>query len=310
MDFGWGSLANLGSDLIKRRHAWQFEKRAQDRNFRFQREMAQNTVQWRVADAKAAGVHPLFALGAQLPGGSFGGGASGPVSGSSSYFRNSTQGERDLQAAQLALLSKQGDLMDAQAQYYRSQAIRNGTQASNPQPDVAFGSGGIIEGQSVPYRSVGEPTVVQVMPGSEREIPGAYDLVKVQPSPQMSARQGAGYVAAGLPPGSKEYQITPNMNVLLPAANDLGEALEPLSESIGLAWAWYRINVNHYGREFTDLAFQEMGIPQEFLKAFRLWSREDVETEREAVRRRNWYERRQPGGSDAFKYWYSPSLSR
>lgn len=29
-----------------------------------QREMAQNSIQWRVADAKAAGVHPLYALGA------------------------------------------------------------------------------------------------------------------------------------------------------------------------------------------------------------------------------------------------------
>lgn len=32
-----------------------------------QREFAQNSLQWRVEDAKKAGVHPLFALGAQLP---------------------------------------------------------------------------------------------------------------------------------------------------------------------------------------------------------------------------------------------------
>lgn len=39
-------------------------------NFAFQREMAQHGVRWRVEDAKAAGIHPLFALGANLPAGS------------------------------------------------------------------------------------------------------------------------------------------------------------------------------------------------------------------------------------------------
>lgn len=36
-----------------------------DANVDYQREFAQNGVRWRVEDAKAAGVHPLFALGAQ-----------------------------------------------------------------------------------------------------------------------------------------------------------------------------------------------------------------------------------------------------
>lgn len=33
-----------------------------------QREFAQNSIQWRVADARAAGIHPLAALGAQVSG--------------------------------------------------------------------------------------------------------------------------------------------------------------------------------------------------------------------------------------------------
>lgn len=36
-------------------------------NAGFQREMAQNSLQWRVEDAKKAGIHPVAALGAQLP---------------------------------------------------------------------------------------------------------------------------------------------------------------------------------------------------------------------------------------------------
>lgn len=35
-----------------------------DRNINLQREFAQSGIQWKVADAEAAGIHPLFALGA------------------------------------------------------------------------------------------------------------------------------------------------------------------------------------------------------------------------------------------------------
>lgn len=38
---------------------------ANNNNIRAQREFAQNGIQWKVADAKAAGIHPLAALGAQ-----------------------------------------------------------------------------------------------------------------------------------------------------------------------------------------------------------------------------------------------------
>ena len=37
-------------------------------NYEHQKEFAQNGIRWRVADAQAAGLHPLAALGAQTPG--------------------------------------------------------------------------------------------------------------------------------------------------------------------------------------------------------------------------------------------------
>lgn len=40
-------------------------KSANESNQALQREFAQNGIRWKVADAKAAGVHPLYALGAQ-----------------------------------------------------------------------------------------------------------------------------------------------------------------------------------------------------------------------------------------------------
>lgn len=55
-----GAGANLLGGLFGQSSA---DKRAQE-NIALQREFAQNAIQWKVADAKAAGIHPLFALGA------------------------------------------------------------------------------------------------------------------------------------------------------------------------------------------------------------------------------------------------------
>lgn len=42
-----------------------FGKSQADKNIKLQREFAQNAIQWKVQDAEKAGVHPLYALGAQ-----------------------------------------------------------------------------------------------------------------------------------------------------------------------------------------------------------------------------------------------------
>lgn len=41
------------------------QKQAQDKNAQLQKQFAQSGIQWKVEDAKKAGVHPLYALGAQ-----------------------------------------------------------------------------------------------------------------------------------------------------------------------------------------------------------------------------------------------------
>lgn len=58
-----GSLA--GSWLSGRSN-----EKAADKNAAIQRELAQNGLSWRVADARKAGINPLAALGASLPAGS------------------------------------------------------------------------------------------------------------------------------------------------------------------------------------------------------------------------------------------------
>lgn len=51
------AAASIGSSLLGKSQA--------DKNAKLQKQFAQEGVQWKVADAKKAGIHPLYALGAQ-----------------------------------------------------------------------------------------------------------------------------------------------------------------------------------------------------------------------------------------------------
>lgn len=62
------ALGSLASGIFGRsaaRDAQETQSRMAQQNIDLQREFAQNGIQWRVADANKAGVHPLAALGAQ-----------------------------------------------------------------------------------------------------------------------------------------------------------------------------------------------------------------------------------------------------
>lgn len=62
MSFGdvFSGLSNIASSAL----TGLFQSRANKKNARLQRQFAQNSIQWRVADAERAGVHPIYALGA------------------------------------------------------------------------------------------------------------------------------------------------------------------------------------------------------------------------------------------------------
>lgn len=61
-----GTGVSAATSLIGGEQARRSASQAADSNAKMQREFAQHGVSWRVADAKAAGVHPLAALGANL----------------------------------------------------------------------------------------------------------------------------------------------------------------------------------------------------------------------------------------------------
>jgi len=58
-----GTVASIGGDLLNANA----QKQANEANIQQQRDFARHGIQWRVNDAKAAGIHPLYALGAQTP---------------------------------------------------------------------------------------------------------------------------------------------------------------------------------------------------------------------------------------------------
>lgn len=59
-----GNLISAGASLLGGILGNRERDQQQERNDRLQRDFAQQGIQWRVNDARAAGVHPLFALGA------------------------------------------------------------------------------------------------------------------------------------------------------------------------------------------------------------------------------------------------------
>lgn len=59
------SLISAGTSLLGGLFGRKSQEEANAKNLAAQREFAQSGVQWRVADAKKAGIHPLAALGAQ-----------------------------------------------------------------------------------------------------------------------------------------------------------------------------------------------------------------------------------------------------
>lgn len=60
------TAVNAGIGYYNAKKQRQLQERTNKENFDFQREFAQNGVQWRVDDAKKAGISPLYGLGASL----------------------------------------------------------------------------------------------------------------------------------------------------------------------------------------------------------------------------------------------------
>lgn len=249
-----------------------------ERNRSAQREAAQSSIQWRVADAQAAGVHPLFALGASPA--SF-----SPVhSGAPEAFARSGQSfgraisaamaedQKEVKEAQLEQVRAQTAKDLAQAQYYDSLSFRTLTEDQPARP--------LTLGMTVPsfLDNRGDiwtdtsPVGTSVRERAVKKGPGApTGDFTFEPRKITSASGGDPSVVAG-PPGAFWQPWTVGVQsgsmgtefgrsdydrhllIVLPTSGaNASEAIEAISEGGGrspVGAAIWAENVRRYGAEY------------------------------------------------------------
>lgn len=145
------SIPGIAANFIGAHQERQHEMGMANKNIDMQREFAQHGIRWKVEDAKRAGIHPLYALGAQsasfspVSQGSGGMGEAWARSGqelSRAMRATSTEAEREMQAIQLAALKTdlEGKQIDNQL---RLSQLHRMSQTGPPMP----GSQNFIGGQ-------------------------------------------------------------------------------------------------------------------------------------------------------------------
>lgn len=146
-----GDLLGLGGSLLGGKMSSDATSEANSLNYQMQKEFAQNGIRWKVEDAKAAGIHPLYALGAStnMPSPSYVGDTSMGSAVSSAgqdigraVSARLTATERN-QAKLDALTLERGELEN---QLLRSQ-IAKLNQPGNPPPMPTMGSTQSLPGQ-------------------------------------------------------------------------------------------------------------------------------------------------------------------
>lgn len=163
-----GDLISAGMSLFGGMKAQKSQEKMAEQNIQLQKDFAQQGVQWKVADAKAAGIHPLFALGANTH--SF-----APVSIGDSVSSSFANAGQDIgravnamadgttrvrgvaQAAQKLALEKAG----LENELLRSQIRRNNS-AGTPPPFPTPGTQWAIDGQT--------PTTVTTIPVKDKPL--------------------------------------------------------------------------------------------------------------------------------------------
>lgn len=224
-----GALIGGGAALIGGFLGNKQNKKIAREQMALQREFAQHGLSWRVEDAKAAGLHPLSALGAQLP-------AYSPVGFQDSIgpalseagqnvgravSAQMTSSQRQLQQLALAQAQKGLEETDARIALLRSEEFRNMQEANSAKTfPVADDWSVSTFGNQLPQSYVPE---VKDLSGMVN--PKAPDLIY----------HTAGDVStmAGETPLWRRFVVAPGVSLKLPGgvSGDAAEVLESLAES-------------------------------------------------------------------------------
>lgn len=256
---GLGALASnligplVGGDRAKSaaESSNKYNERMMREQMAAQKEFAQHGIRWKVEDAKAAGLHPLYALGSQPANYS-------PISVQDSVgpvmaetgqnigravTASMDSFQRQMNQLQLKLLQSNIDANDAQAVLARSQAFRTlqDDNASHPIDIQGPGAGVEDEQQTEGIHILGQHTN------------------KLAPSYIASERDDS--IGANVNPMWSRYNIAPGVEIVLPGGiqGDAAEALESLGESKVLLWMTFQENKHRYGAKRAEWLMQRYG---------------------------------------------------
>lgn len=208
-------------------------------NYEAQKEFAQNGIRWKVEDAKRAGIHPLYALGASTQGYSPTAGYTGDfgISDAAAHFGQGyeraqqakmTKEERDRQDVRDAIqdmaaledLNQKRRMNDAQIRLANSEIFRNFALSTNALrktglPPAMPSSGGVIAGQGNSYATGQTSPEISSVVTSEKGIPS---------------------VQAGSPPDVRFYRTLSGGRAPLPT-QDAADAMDA-ALGAGLQWSF------------------------------------------------------------------------
>lgn len=219
-----------------------------------QKEFAKYGVRWRVEDAKAAGIHPLAALGMQ--GMQYSPVYSGIGSSLSEAGQNvgravaaqMTAPEREAQLLGLQALRSQIGESDARRELALSEAARN-LQEMNAVKTFPVETDDWFLRNFGASADAARSTEGTVLP--ESVVRSGYIVSK--PPTVYEQTSGDSSTAAGNTPFWRTFQLRPDMQIRLPGgmSGDPSEALESVSESAVLMAMVMEENVNAYGPQWV-----------------------------------------------------------
>lgn len=230
VDMGFFSdlVGSVGGALV----GGMFGKDANEDSRAHSEAMAQHGIRWRVADAKAAGLHPLYALGAAgaIPAGNAQpimtaaeGAAMGQNLARSAVGQ--TEQERQTHAAQLRAINAAAEKDEALAAAARSEAARAAQAAVQSKPIVPSPEPGL----DYWMRGLENSRMFDAANAAADPRPSRSGSVSMKASEQVSRRAGGPHMEASDNPFWQEYEVAPGFRSLLPRSSDPSESLENLS---------------------------------------------------------------------------------
>lgn len=269
-----GGIAGAAGSVVGGLLGQSASAQASAQNYAAQKEFAQNGIRWRVADAKAAGLHPLAALGAQTP--SY---TPSALVGDTSWMGDAAQSlgqgigraaeakmtarerarERAVADQSIALSMETKRLQneylqtqisaqkqDMALQLARSAAMAVRTQQAVPGMPSIGGDGTVIAGQAQAY-----PT----------------GRTSVETSKVPTSLRGDPSTQAGMPPDTRTHASSGGALRSVYPTEQMGDILDA-TWPLGMAQWYFRNQLLPYLGNFTDLIKDPRRKPGEYFDLF------------------------------------------